>query len=1036
MHIDGDLTLIESVVRSPTFDPKRTVNKKGETPFHLVVKSTNKKKQVCEVVLSALLKIDDINPVRKDHSRNRPIDLCNNTKSAIYDMLNNATNKHKLPTSWSQQNKSKEIQRTNKHDTSYYSIKEAKKREDLKQTQSAREEKSNHKPAQLEYKDLKPLQKLESQLKRVIAKESMYFEADESSTYVTETFLHTKSAKRLKGAARIHKHSDLATTREKIDILAECATQSRNSDSAADLLTEYGLDFDELPWEVEVTSSVVKFFKSKKKVPSEDQWEAASTIESLAKGERGHRLSKKVICKKSLQLYEARTSKDARILWEKAVTFSTRLTGSAQNPLYTQVIRVWVIVLDHDNLERRIKYCAEQIQKSHQRGSQATASVPLQAKDTAEKMAKEKVRGREKCEMPIVYTELKNEVDTNDAFIPSASTKDNEYNVTIFHRFDTLSVKSMLLGANNRRDYPMKVWPKEHEIITLVSNEAILLLGRSGTGKSTCCLYRLWNDFKNFWHLQSSMFDLDQGLTDEPHIKVIPNPSPQMDVLTASNISDQGDHEEDSESDVDTLSNECDAAAEICAAPTEKKLHQVFVTKNYILCDQMKKHFYDIVAAYDFFAEHMKYEDINVVNDLSEVDDHAFPLFLTAREFYLLLDRSLGKKDRFFQWNEDGKLDIKIASLDYDDDPDVLLDFEESDSEDEDFNEIPTVLQSPSKPPTTKKKWTEVTALYFKDFIWPKISHQCNVRSKDFDPILVWTEIQSFIKGSRAGILKGRHLNLEEYKEIGDRMAPNFSSHRDTIYKLYCNYQRYQQNQRNHSYHFDECDLVLHLYNRLKKVQDIPWSIHSFYIDEVQDFTQAELATIIHCCSDPNSMFFTGDTAQSIMRGIAFRFQDLRSIFYDLHSNNPQIEVPHKPYTLTNNFRSHLGILNLAGSVIDLIEEYFNDSIDNLPADRGMFPGPIPVVLASCEIDDLAMLLGMNKRERSTIEFGAHQAVIVQSKEAKDKLPSMLKGAIVLTIFEAKGLEFDDVLLYNFFTDSLVRHFILKYVYAHNYIAH
>ena len=89
-----------------------------------------------------------------------------------------------------------------------------------------------------------------------------------------------------------------------------------------------------------------------------------------------------------------------------------------------------------------------------------------------------------------------------------------------------------------------------------------------------------------------------------------------------------------------------------------------------------------------------------------------------------------------------------------------------------------------------------------------------------------------------------------------------------------------------------------------------------------------------------------------------------------------------------------------------------------------MFSGPTPVVLESCETDDLALLLSSNEREASAIEFGAHQVILVQSKEAKDNLPSILKGAIVLTIFEAKGLEFDDVLLYNFFADSMVSFYI------------
>lgn len=42
------------------------------------------------------------------------------------------------------------------------------------------------------------------------------------------------------------------------------------------------------------------------------------------------------------------------------------------------------------------------------------------------------------------------------------------------------------------------------------------------------------------------------------------------------------------------------------------------------------------------------------------------------------------------------------------------------------------------------------------------------------------------------------------------------------------------------------------------------------------------------------------------------------------------------------------------------------------------------------------------------------------NETAKEKIPEELSLALVLTVYEAKGLEFDDVLLYNFFTDSEV----------------
>ena len=53
------------------------------------------------------------------------------------------------------------------------------------------------------------------------------------------------------------------------------------------------------------------------------------------------------------------------------------------------------------------------------------------------------------------------------------------------------------------------------------------------------------------------------------------------------------------------------------------------------------------------------------------------------------------------------------------------------------------------------------------------------------------------------------------------------------------------------------------------------------------------------------------------------------------------------------------------------------------------------------------------------IEFGAQQCVVVRNDAARMKLPLYIRdNAVVLTPSEAKGLEFDDVLLYNFFTDS------------------
>eukprot|EP00965_Chrysotila_dentata_P125729 4156080-Pleurochrysis_carterae.AAC.2 len=45
---------------------------------------------------------------------------------------------------------------------------------------------------------------------------------------------------------------------------------------------------------------------------------------------------------------------------------------------------------------------------------------------------------------------------------------------------------------------------------------------------------------------------------------------------------------------------------------------------------------------------------------------------------------------------------------------------------------------------------------------------------------------------------------------------------------------------------------------------------------------QAELRLFMEVCHDRNSLFFTGDTCQTIARGVGFRFEELTCMFYQV----------------------------------------------------------------------------------------------------------------------------------------------------------
>ena len=72
---------------------------------------------------------------------------------------------------------------------------------------------------------------------------------------------------------------------------------------------------------------------------------------------------------------------------------------------------------------------------------------------------------------------------------------------------------------------------------------------------------------------------------------------------------------------------------------------------------------------------------------------------------------------------------------------------------------------------------------------------------------------------------------------------------------------------------------------------------------QVQDFTQAQLRLFLLVCQDPNGLFFTGDTCQTIQRGVGFRFCDLRSMFWNAKQGaHSEVTVP-DIFQLTVNYR-------------------------------------------------------------------------------------------------------------------------------------
>ncbi|CAC5423625.1 unnamed protein product [Mytilus coruscus] len=763
---------------------------------------------------------------------------------------------------------------------------------------------------------------------------------------------------------------------------------------------------DDKPWELECTFDLRKAMQ-RSDISTDLRCTIAERILQLASGEYTKDVKKRLKTNsEKVKLYEAKISKGSRLIWEEAISFSQRLSSLPENrsfSIYAQIIRIWDIVLDHKKIHRSVEKIIERIENAHTKGKSCLIQKKLKPygkhgileKNTEYKYPKLYVPYKDDEDMP---------PDDITVLYPLANSKPNEYNTEKFYAVSSTLAANILNSISFNTDYPFQVTEFEYQMISLPQFAPIILIGRSGTGKTTCCLYRLWNTFKQYW-LQTSLY-IEPLLPGFKCISDYPNACSYKLTKDVKNVVND-----------DSLQDTCQREQ---LAENVHHLHQIFVTKNSFLSKEVHRTFKEFLKAYKTNAKHLQMTNKELPYRIQDVNDHQFPLFITARQLWLMLDATLGPP-YYFDRNIDGSPKSHIEGWTNDDDDVIDILHSDEDGSDESGSEDEIELHEMGRKLRLNRKVDprrEVTYDVFVEKIWPKV--KLNSSEKKYHPSLIWTEIFSFLKGSYEAVSsEDGFLNETEYSKIGRKRAPAYSEERENIYQLFQLYERFRKSKG----FFDQTDFIFNLHKRFQNQKHFHWIVHQIYIDETQDFTQAELSLLIKICGHPSGIFMTGDTAQSIMKGVSFRFADLISLFRDVADTEKKkqskiLDIPKDVYQLTHNYRSHTGIVALASSILGLLTEMFPESFDKLTKEQSLFPGPKPVLIESCRFQELAEMIHQHKRKTSHIEFGAHQAILVVDDASRKSIPAELSNALVLTIYEAKGLEFDDVLLYNVFKHS------------------
>lgn len=262
---------------------------------------------------------------------------------------------------------------------------------------------------------------------------------------------------------------------------------------------------------------------------------------------------------------------------------------------------------------------------------------------------------------------------------------------------------------------------------------------------------------------------------------------------------------------------------------------------------------------------------------------------------------------------------------------------------------------------------------------------------KDVDGHQAFEEIRGVIAARAGGV-----LSREDYRALGVRQSIFPAEERDRLYDLFEKYRAWLAEAKLY-----DLNLLAHDWLALSAPR------YDFVmVDELQDFTTAQLALVLKTLKNPDYFMLCGDSNQ-IVHPNFFSWSQVKTLFWQ----DPELAEHQELRLLTANFRNGPETTRLANTLLKIKHRRFG-SIDResnfLVETVGDEPGK-----ATLLADKHAAKRELDRRIRQSTQF----AVLVMRDEDKAAAREYFSTPLLFSIHEAKGLEYESIVLYRFVSD-------------------
>jgi len=262
---------------------------------------------------------------------------------------------------------------------------------------------------------------------------------------------------------------------------------------------------------------------------------------------------------------------------------------------------------------------------------------------------------------------------------------------------------------------------------------------------------------------------------------------------------------------------------------------------------------------------------------------------------------------------------------------------------------------------------------------------------RDFDGHQAFEEIRGVLAAGAGGIL-GR----EEYLALGVRQSIFAVEQRERLYELFDKYRAWLAEAKLY-----DLNLVAQEWQALAAPR------YDFVvIDEVQDITTVQLALVLRTLRKPGHFLLCGDSNQ-IVHPNFFSWSQVKSLFW----KDPKLAERQQLRVLSANFRNGLEATRVANQLLKIKHRRFG-SIDResnfLVEAVGGDAGQVALIP-----DKEATKRELDQKIRQSTQF----AVLVMRDEDKLEARRHFATPLLFSIHEAKGLEYENIVLYRFISD-------------------